>query len=277
MFFPFEIKINNIFWEKVKANQWEKLHYPWRPNQQELFLVENWIIQKKVSTKNIKVAILGSTPEYRSFCSKYKLNVDVVDLSANMYRQMSTLSLPNKKEKFYQDDWTNHLAFHPDYYDIIIGDLIDRLMDKKMNLKMYDCIKNSLKKEGVFIRRSHVFINKNKSSIFKLKIKEDPEIFADKLFFILSPKCLKGNYIDINKMKRIVIKSISSTDDKKLKKCLNIFLEKWTTNFTDYYLWPENFYSKISNYNFILINGFKNYLDNNQYIETSLWQKNFQK
>lgn len=270
-------KTNNIFWEKIKASQWEKLYYPWRPNQQELFLVENWIIQKKVSTKNIKIAILGSTPEYRNICSKYNLSVDIVDLSNNMYQQMSTLSLSNKKEKFYQNDWINHLSIHLNCYDIIIGDLVDRLMDKKMNLKMYNCIKNSLKKEGVFIRRSHVFINKNMASIFKLKIEENSEKFADKLFFILSPQCLKGNYININKMKRIVIKSINSTDDKKLKKCLNIFLERWTTSFTNYYLWSENFYSKISNYNFVLINCFKNYLDKNQYIETSLWQKNFQK
>lgn len=279
MFYKFHNKIDcEQFWETITATQWKKLNYPWRPNQQELSLIENWIQEKHSSSKKLKVAVLGSTPEFREILQKYNLIADIVDFSKNMYEEMgSLLTLSKPKEKFFQIDWIEHLKHHPHYYDIIISDLIDRLLDKKTNINIYSCIKNSLKNNGILIKRNDIHINNHKTDLHKLISTGSLSECADLLFFVLSPQCLNNNQVDINKMKKIIRKQIETTNNSKLIKCLSMVLEKWTSNPISYYSWSEKLYSKITFKNFNPSIQHRIYLSENIYIETSLWQRITQK
>lgn len=133
------------------AKAW--MHYPppARPSQEELSFYEECIL-KAASKKDIKVLILGVTPELREICAKHKLDVTLVDICQDMFEAMKELmKYKNSKEKFVLANWLD-MKFDTQF-DLIIGDIVINLFDLEDWKLFLTKIRSTLKKDGYFLTR----------------------------------------------------------------------------------------------------------------------------
>ncbi|MFA5993025.1 MAG: class I SAM-dependent methyltransferase [Candidatus Pacearchaeota archaeon] len=133
------------------AKAWAHYPSPARPSKEEIDFYEKSIL-KVSQNKDIKVLILGVTPELRDICTKYKLDVTLVDISKDMAEAMENLvKNKNPKEKIVIANWLD-MKFDTKF-DLVMGDIVINLFgleDWDLFLKK---IKNTLVENGHFLTR----------------------------------------------------------------------------------------------------------------------------
>ncbi len=133
------------------AKAWAHYPPPARPSKEDIDFYEKAIL-KVSQNKDIKVLILGVTPELRDICSKYKLDVTLVDISKDMVEAMEILvKNKNPKEGIVIANWLD-MNFDMNF-DLIIGDIVINLFDLLDWSLFLTKIKDTLKKEGYFLTR----------------------------------------------------------------------------------------------------------------------------
>jgi len=121
--FPFAMKMVRSSWAGKKVYDWKNYLAPARPSASELKIVEPYLKRLKQINGRVRVAILGSTVEFRSLCHRYGADVTIVEFSRRHYEILSRQ--PMKfigSETLREEDWR---AMHAkEKYDLILGDLV---------------------------------------------------------------------------------------------------------------------------------------------------------
>lgn len=235
-----------LFWEQSNAEGWKKINYPWKPSNTELGEISKFI---KNIRKSSRVALLGSTPEIRSLMAREKINLDVVDFSKRMYLEMDRICESKDNEIFINSDWIEYFLGKKGVYDLIVGDLIERLLPTKRLILLRGALNGALRKEGRLLLRCDYCVSKKqfllnefdlRFEIQRLKKKKltDNEI-TDWLFFGLSSYFTNNSdLISLSAMERFLVetKQNNKYTDFELK-IVNLFINKWVYS-------PLNFYCR---------------------------------
>lgn len=109
-------------WTSSIADQWGLFLPPTRPSLSELCVIEKHLIALKQKRKNFRVAILGSTPEYRDLCQTYGIDYACIDYSSKNFRALKAY-LCHKDEDFrcIEADWRTMRLEKK--FDCFLGDL----------------------------------------------------------------------------------------------------------------------------------------------------------
>lgn len=169
------IQINKNRWESEKrsSQRWERfVNSPWRPSGQDIENYKKGIQSlKQKGNAKIRSLILGATPELRDLAATPEGEVTVADYSLNMLRQMAKLTklADKRKEKWILADWRKLFLSGENSFELILGDLILRLIPHKEQSILLKKIADSLTPQGFFITRIH-FINKSFQDIHSQEI-----------------------------------------------------------------------------------------------------------
>ncbi|MFH1970844.1 MAG: class I SAM-dependent methyltransferase [Patescibacteria group bacterium] len=278
-----KIKINKdkSFWNNITLNDWADTKYPWRPKTDTLFFWDK-IIKNHSNIKTTKNALVGATPEIRNIFSKYKLCLDIVDYSESMYKKMSHFCKQVDNETFIKSDWLKYFSKKKNYYDLIVGDLIERLLPDYYFSAFIKTLNKSLKTNGKLILRIHSFNKK----LPKTDIKKIINIYCKKglnannhqttvglLFFILAPY-YRTNKNEVNVVK--IIEDIKNHNQKQKNKniILKKFITKWKNATLHFYAKDiESIYQTLHNEGFKLEKTYNNDIGFNQSLRLTLWSK----
>jgi len=155
-------------WNYTDFKIWNKLAPPWRPSNKDISNYKTVISQFKPK----ETLVLGSTPEIRDLLCSLKTKVSLVDSSLSMVEQMEKLmKKKNSKEKWLIDDWQK-VDISKGSFDLIIGDLVLRLIPYKKQERFLRKINYLLKRGGVFVTRVH-YVNEQLQFIKPEKILRD--------------------------------------------------------------------------------------------------------
>lgn len=144
-------------WNRELATIWTNNVAPSRPSHSEMCVYTRYLRQlQKELNRQIKLLVLGSTPEFRDWGYDENLIVHVVDKSEEYYKTVSReIRHKNLKETLHISFWED-MAFD-EQFDIIIGDLSvgnvepDRFDDFLAN------IEKALSPGGLFMGKSFIW------------------------------------------------------------------------------------------------------------------------
>lgn len=179
-------------WDNVAAKYWqENLRPPWRPSPGDIENYRRGIEMFKKPIKNILV--LGATSELRVLVNQLGKQIWLADQSLRMLKKMARLMplINFKKERYLIGDWCSLKNPGKINFDIILGDLVLRLINPKRQLVFLKKISHLLSPEGFFITRIH-FV---KESLVKLPA----EKIINKSFSLLDPN-IPGRGTDVKNL-----------------------------------------------------------------------------
>jgi hypothetical protein len=129
-------------------NNWNLVLPPSRPSVNQLEYLRS--IANNIN-KELSVAILGSTPEFRDLF--YELgfkNIFIFDRNKEFYDNTSKYRIYNNKEIFVHGDWLLTLEEHINQFSLIVSDLTSGNIPYEERKKFYRDIENALTKGGYF-------------------------------------------------------------------------------------------------------------------------------
>lgn len=147
-------------WGGELAEIWTNNVPPSRPSCSELCVYTTFLrkLQKK-TTRQLKLLVLGSTPEFRDWGYEENLCVSVVDKSEEYYKHISReLRHKNTKESVFFSTWEAMQL--PESYDIILGDLAIGNIDPRKFDTFLRNIRDSLSDDGIFMGKSFIWTDK---------------------------------------------------------------------------------------------------------------------
>ncbi len=145
-------------WESTKVYDWKHYVIPARPSPSELKIYEEAIRKLKKRKKTLRVAILGSTVEFRSLCHKHRLDVTIIEFSQKHYEILSRQPIRHKgNETFVEEDWRTMSRHTP--FDLVLGDLVLNVVPKKDIGKILKNVQKNLAPSGMCILRTWVRAN----------------------------------------------------------------------------------------------------------------------
>src|SRR5689334_6478476 len=93
-------------WAGNKVNDWVNYLPPARPSRSELRIVNRYVEDLRRERKPLRVAILGSTVEFRSLCHRHGAEVTVIEFSRAHYRILSRQPMKYRgRETLREEDW----------------------------------------------------------------------------------------------------------------------------------------------------------------------------
>ncbi len=137
--------------DELFVYHWKYFTSPARACAADLKFIKAKIKEKG---KDVKVLILGATPEYRNLCGQLKIPVTLIDYSKKNYLYLRREVKNKPKEKFVQGNWTT--AALKEKFDVILGDNVINMMKRKDTLKMYANVSKMLKDDGLFLARTYI-------------------------------------------------------------------------------------------------------------------------
>jgi hypothetical protein len=215
-------------WDNSAAKYWkENLRPPWRPSQGDIENYKGGILMVKKPVKNI--LILGATPELRVLANQLGEQVWLVDQSFKMLREMGKLAAPSvnfKKEKHLIGDWCSLKIPRRKSFDVILGDLVLRLLNPKKQMVFLEKISHLLSSKGLFITRIH-FVNK---FLVKLPIEK---IIKD-AFSLLDPAIPgRGTVVKNLLISRILDKNSNLGSSDKIRNKSRLDIKNYLTTHPD--------------------------------------------
>lgn len=141
--------------KSLSENTWRKIHQwhlvlpPSRPSLYHLGIIKG---ELDAINKNLPVAVLGATPEYRDllFQSGFK-DIYIFDKNRYVYSQMSRLRCWTSPEKLVYGNWLETLPKYPDYFGLILSDLTSGNIPYDHQPTFYASIASALCRDGLFI------------------------------------------------------------------------------------------------------------------------------
>jgi hypothetical protein len=176
--------ISRKAWDKI-AKDYSKLIVPNRPSINDCRIYGEMVFETLKGVKRPKILVMGSTPEIRRMLYGLEALQDAevfcVDVSENMYVAMSgfIFNSPHFNETFLKRSWLK-TGFKEDFFDLVIGDEVICNVPTNLHEKLFAEISRILKKEGLWITRHNVFLEKDKQNSIK------------KIMSSLGSKLLKG-------------------------------------------------------------------------------------
>jgi ubiquinone/menaquinone biosynthesis C-methylase UbiE len=151
-------KISKSYWLKISEN-WKKVLPPIRPSNADIKTYATLIKKHSGKRKNLKILILGSTPELRDLAHKLCAETTVADMSSDMIMSMSELMKQKKgidEEFWIKGSWVN-VPLAENYFDAILGDAVSSNMPWKLADDWMHHMTKLLKKDGIFIERAFIY------------------------------------------------------------------------------------------------------------------------
>ncbi|MBE7093859.1 MAG: hypothetical protein E7367_04125 [Clostridiales bacterium] len=147
-------------WNNELAITWTKMVGPSRPTVSELTIYSEYVHKlMDYEKRQLRILILGSTPELRDWAFEENLDVWVMDANPDYHytinREMRHKCIVNKtygQETFIQEYWQN--LNYVSFFDIIIGDLaIGNIPPDKVELFIQK-VSTALTPNGLFLGKS---------------------------------------------------------------------------------------------------------------------------
>ena len=135
---------------------WKYYPPPARASLSDIKFIESKIKEEilKKGRENVKVLVLGSTPEYRNLCGELEVHCYCFDFSEYNYQYLSQEVKHKPKETFILGNWLDVVP--EGKFDIVLGDVVLNLIFKEEYPKMLSMVSKILEKEGYFIPRTFV-------------------------------------------------------------------------------------------------------------------------
>lgn len=154
------VKRQDADWRKW-SNYWKLLRNGSRPSQEDIKIIHKHVYKHLKNTKNPKIVILGSTPEFREMCNvfsaAYGAEVTCIELVDYMHKSMTSLLLQkNKNESVIFCNWLD-IKLPDDFADIIIGDLTEGNISPKLLPQYFAEVNRVLKAGGKYITRTTAY------------------------------------------------------------------------------------------------------------------------
>lgn len=117
-------------WNRSVASQWGLFLPPARPSLSELTVFERSLLRERKKKKQFRVAILGSTPEYRDLCQTYNIDYTCIDYSRENFLALREFMLHKDTNKSLMvSDW-RRMRFAK-RFDFFMGDLVTTVIPVK--------------------------------------------------------------------------------------------------------------------------------------------------
>lgn len=135
-------------WDLV--NTWDMVLPPSRPSSEQLYRIQ--MIAHNMN-RNVPVAILGSTPEFRDLLRRMDFKkIFIFDKNREFYNKMTQLmSFDTKSECLVIGDWTDTLKDYQNSFGLVLSDLTMGNIAYEERRNFYYNINQSLVNSGVFI------------------------------------------------------------------------------------------------------------------------------
>lgn len=139
---------------RVFAQTWKKIYPPSRPSRGNILAFEKLMLEAVKAKKDVRVLLLGATPELRDLFARYKkIAVTVCDINMEMIMAMTNLmKRKTARETWIKASWLT-APLKENYYDLVFGDYITGNVPRKNLPQLYQQINKLLKKGGYFITR----------------------------------------------------------------------------------------------------------------------------
>lgn len=156
-------------WNNYYAIIWKDIKPPIRPYEDEIRYFKE-ILKKKVDTEtDVKVLILGSTPELRDVVYSFNLSPTVVDYSIENYEMMGELCRYERNDTVVCCDWMDMLNYlSPDSYDIILGEAAFNVIRPEYAEKLFYICNKLLKNHGQLVIKQWIRFTNSRPSIADL-------------------------------------------------------------------------------------------------------------
>lgn len=138
-------------WADEFVYHWKYYIAPARASPSDLEFIKKKILQKG---RAAKILVLGATPEYRNLCGELGIEVTLLDFSRKNYEYLANEVKNRPKETFVEGDWLNTVL--DEKFDIILGDNVIDMINKKDLKALLSNISRMLKKDGLFMPRTYV-------------------------------------------------------------------------------------------------------------------------
>ena len=151
-------------WAGNKVNDWFNYLPPARPSRSELTIVNRYVETLRRARKPLRVAILGSTVEFRSLCHRHGAEVTVIEFSREHYRILSRQPMKYRgRETLRVEDW-RHMKVDRKY-DLILGDLALNVVARRDVPSVLRNIARSLANDGYCLLRTWVRSDDRRSDL----------------------------------------------------------------------------------------------------------------
>lgn len=144
---------NRKQWNQTVAEQWGLFLPPARPSISELAIFEKYLLNAKKKNPKIKVAILGSTPEYRDLCNMYDADYCCIDYRAQNFNELRSFMLHKDDDShLIESDWCT-MDF-TDKFDLVFGDLVTTVIPVKDHETIFKSIQKHCNKGATLILKT---------------------------------------------------------------------------------------------------------------------------
>lgn len=221
-----------VFWHASLANRWSIFTRPVVPSKSECQIIKKYILNKK--KENLRILVLGSTPEFRDLTHELKAEVTCIDISLEILQGL--VGLMKQKYRTSQETWVKSswltMPLAKNYYDFVLGDLVICNVPPKFQPNFLINIKDVLKLGGYFITRQMTEV---KDKFGGGKVMTDKWVKYKKLNklqinylcwdFFMAFSSSEKEIFSTDRMTQGLKRIISKTKDKKLKKKIENILK----------------------------------------------------
>jgi ubiquinone/menaquinone biosynthesis C-methylase UbiE len=142
------------------ADVWHLLDKPIRPRGETFKIYEKFIRGVK---KHNNALILGATPELRELTGKFFRQTVFVDISLEMILKTEKLVSPQYKNQIMvRGDWLK-IPLPEHYFDVVLADVSTSSLSFNQYRNLFFRIYQFLRKEGAFISRQWIYIERNQN------------------------------------------------------------------------------------------------------------------
>lgn len=136
----------NDTWDLMK--NWGLVLPPSRPSRHQLTLLHEKI---RDVDRNLPVAILGSTPEYRDLLFEEGFqDIIILDKNKSFFKAMSDMRIYDNEEKYIEGNWLETLKVFENTFALILSDLTSGNISYDERSSFYELISDALKGGGIF-------------------------------------------------------------------------------------------------------------------------------
>lgn len=161
-------------WNNYYAIIWKDIKPPIRPYEDEIrYFIE--ILKNKVESEtDVKVLILGSTPELRDIVYSFNLSPTVVDYSIENYQLMGELCSYEPNDTVVCCDWIDMLSIlSPSSFDIIWGEAAFNVIRPEYTEKLFHICNKLLKEKGQLVIKQWIRFSNLRFTITDLQRETD--------------------------------------------------------------------------------------------------------
>lgn len=145
------------------AENWHVFLPPARPSISELAIYERIIMRLVRKKKDLKIATLGSTPEFRDLCQTCCVDYRCIDYSRENFLSLGKYMIhPDGEERLIVSDWRN-MSFAGNF-DLFIGDLVTTVTPVADHAIIFKNIKKHCKEGALVILKTPLRPDDNRLS-----------------------------------------------------------------------------------------------------------------